>query len=166
MSRLETIKCPNCGAPLEVDAAAELVKCEYCRAQSSRGGEGAKLEERLGGPRLAETVSFEFTEDIGLPLLESGAILPVTKTELLGTSRDDQDSFDVKLRAGNAERPVDNRLLGRFSVPLAARGPRGTVMAGVTFHVAADGSAWISVKERGVDDAVRQDGLSLAVTPE
>ncbi|NIR27750.1 MAG: Hsp70 family protein, partial [Gammaproteobacteria bacterium] len=79
------------------------------------------------------------------------------------TSRDDQESFEVKLCVGNAERPADNERLASFSVPLVARGPRGTVTAGVTFHVAADGTARIAVKEKGVDAPVVEDGLRLPV---
>jgi molecular chaperone DnaK (HSP70) len=157
MPTLEAVKCPNCGAPLEVEAGVSLVRCEYCRVQSNRDAEAVATQRSARGPRLTEAVSVEVTEDLGVVILERGTFLPVTKTEVFATSRDAQASLEVKLRVGNAERPADNRPLASFSVPLVARGPRGTVAAGVTFVVAEDGSGRISVKERGVDDAVTRD---------
>lgn len=151
---MDLIKCGNCGAPL---SRAEVTRCEYCHYLSQ--GPAAPVERT--GPRLDEAVSIQATPDFGVDLLAKGTVLPTTRTEMLTTNRDDQDSLTVTLRAGNSSRPADNRLLGTFSVPLQKRGPRSTVSAGLTLHVEADGSMTVTVKEQGVDSPQVRKGFRL-----
>lgn len=162
MSKIQLIECQNCGAPLSVESSVNVVQCEYCGLQSSMGGSTKRKAERVG-PRLTEALAIQITKERGVVLVGRNTVVPITKTLVLGTNNDDQESFTLTLRAGNFPRPASNRLLGTFVLPLRERGQRGTVGAGLTVAIAVDGATTVTMKEKGHDNSVRGGDMIVAV---
>ena len=161
MSELELFICRHCGAPLHIPEGDGAVRCEYCHypARVSEPAPAFDAPSRL----LDEAVSISITPENGVSLLARGESLPIAHTVVISTLRDDQESISVDLCAGNEELPRDNRSLVSLSLPLEGRGLRGSVSVGLTIAVSLDGATTISMKETGVDNAVMEDELQLAV---
>lgn len=161
--KVETIQCGQCGAPLDVDGAIDVVQCEYCGFQS-RIIATDRSEDLRTGPKVAETLMLQVTEDLGVPIVSAGSVVPLVCTEVIATSRERQESFTFIIRSGNATRPIDNRLIGEFQLMLQAPPiHRSTAAAGMTLRIGADGSLSIAVKEKGVDNRISKEGMKVPV---
>lgn len=160
--KVETIKCGQCGAPLDTGGVIDVVECEYCGYQSRIVAETPSAPK--SGPKLAEHLSLQITEDLAAKVVWAGDVVPLVRTTVLGTSRGGQDSLTFIVRSGNAKRPVDNRLIGEFKLML--RTPpvhRGVDVAGMTLRIDAEGSLSIAVKETGVDNRIEKSGMKVPV---
>ncbi len=152
---LEILRCPNCIAPLRLDAGP-LVQCRYCGAQSRLREPGVVVEPGAPGQtRLAESVSF-VTPTNTVPFLEKGRTLPIYRTETLSTRSDDQEALDVNLVQG-AEPIVS------FRFPIQKRGPRGVPKLALTVRVAIDGAMSITVSEPGTSNVVDREHLRVRI---
>lgn len=151
----EIARCPNCIAPLRLDAGS-VVRCDYCGAQSRLDSPGVVVEPGVPGQtRLAEAVSF-VTPTNTIPFLDKGRTLPIHRTEVLSTRTDDQDALDVNLVQG-AEPVV------RFRFPIQKRAPRGVPKLALTVRVATDGAMSITVTEPGTSNVIDRDQLRVRV---
>jgi hypothetical protein len=149
---IEIVRCPNCIAPLPLDAA--IARCRYCGAQSRIDTPGVVVDPGAPGQtRLAEAVSF-VTPTITIPFLDKGKTLPIFRTETLSTRSDDQDALDVNLVQG-AEPVV------HFRFPIEKRGPRGVPKLTLTVRVAEDGAMSITVTEPGTSNVIDRDQLRV-----
>ena len=152
---VEIVRCPNCIAPLRLDAGP-VVRCLYCGAQCRLDAPGAVVEPgKPGEKRLAEAVAF-VTPTNTVPFLDKGRVLPIHRTETLSTRTDDQDALDVNLVQGSTP-------LVHFRFPIQKRGPRGVPKLALTVRVAADGAMSLTVTEPGTSNAVDRDQLRVRV---
>jgi hypothetical protein len=151
----EIIRCPNCVAPLRLDAGP-VVTCRYCEAQCRLDAPGAIVAPGVPGQaRLAETVSFVTPTNV-IPWLEKGSPLPIHRTQTLSTRTDDQETLNVNLVQG-ASRLVE------LQFPIQKRAPRGVPKLALTVRVATDGSMSVTVAEAGTPNALDRDQLRVQV---
>ena len=152
----EIVRCPNCVAPLRLDAGP-VVACRYCEAQCRLDAPGTVVAPRTPGQaRLAEAVSF-VTPTNTIPWLEKGSALPIHKTQMLSTRTDDQDALHVNLVQG-----TDKLVELRF--PIQKRAPRGVPKLTLTVRVATDGAMSVTVTEAGTTNALDRDQLRVRVS--
>ena len=152
---VEIVRCPNCVAPLRLDAGA-VVTCRYCEAQSRIDAPGTLLQPSVPGQRrLADAISF-VTPTNTIPWLGNGSALPIHKTQLLSTRTDDQDALNVHLVQG-AEKLAD------VHFPIQKRGPRGVPKLELTVRVASDGAMSVTVREPGTTNALDRDQIRVRV---
>jgi hypothetical protein len=152
---VEMVRCPNCGAPLRLDAGP-IAHCAYCGTQSRVDTPGVVVAAGTPGQtRLVDAVSF-VTPTITVPFLDKGKTLPIFRTETLSTRTDDQDALDVNIVQGSD--PIVH-----FRFPIQKRGPRGVPKLALTVRVAVDGAMSITVAEPGTTNVVDRDQLRVRV---
>jgi hypothetical protein len=152
---VEIVRCPNCIAPLRLDAGP-VVACSYCGAQCRVDSPGVVVAPSVPGQtRLADAVSF-VTPTMTIPFLQKGATLPIHRTETLSTQRDQQETLDVNLVQG--AQPIVH-----FKFPIQKRGPRGVPRLSLTVRVSTAGAMSVTVTEPDTPNAFDRADLHVAV---
>lgn len=67
-----------------------------------------------------------------LPIIERNTVIPVSRTETVCTSHDNQTRITVKILQGESRMSQNNLLLGELSVPVPA-GPKGKESVDITY---------------------------------
>jgi hypothetical protein len=160
---MELNVCGNCRAPLQLSMEQTLVTCPYCGFQSRVGNDGVEPAAVSTGPRLAETISLRISPKLAIGLLASETVLPAHHVESLSTSRDDQESLEIDLVAGEGPDPSTHRSVVAASFPLTKRSPRGTVTVETRLVVHEDGAVEVFLHEGGTERRARHAG-SVRVT--
>ncbi|MBL8744696.1 MAG: hypothetical protein JNK04_26485 [Myxococcales bacterium] len=149
------IRCANCSGAVRFAAGSSRTVCEYCGVQVLLGGgEPAFGEPEPTGPRLATSIGVKVTPTLTIPLLTAGTAVPAQHHETLSTQRDDQESITIELEHAG-------RTLVNVVFPIAARGPRGTVMVQLLVKVDGTGLATVFVTERGTTNTTKREGLRV-----
>ena len=94
------------------------------------------------------------------PVIPQNTTVPVSRTKLFTTSRNDQTTVKIIVLQGENERAEANAPLGEFELQGLRKGPAGGLAIDVMFALDADGIAAISAKDR-------ESGLeqSISVSP-
>ncbi len=88
-------------------------------------------------------------DDIMRVIIPKNTIVPCKETVEYFTTVDNQESMEVKIVEGERKFCSDNHLLGNFTLPLAKRGPKGTVKVSITFGVDINGIFTYTAVEKG-----------------
>jgi molecular chaperone DnaK len=91
-----------------------------------------------------ETAGGVFTK-----LIEKNTTIPVRKSQVFSTARDNQDMVSVHVCQGEREMAEDNKTLGRFELVGIPPAPRGMPQIEVAFDIDANGIVHVSAKELG-----------------
>jgi hypothetical protein len=152
---LQALRCPTCTAPIAFPPGQTTATCRYCGAQvrDVASPPGATPGPAKGA--LAEGLSIRTPSGALVPLLETGAALPASKSETLSTGHDQQRSLVCALVA-TGPRPRD---LARLEVGLELA-PRGVPKIALALRVDASGDAFVSLTSEG---AYAEARFSLAV---
>jgi len=79
-------------------------------------------------------------------VIERNTSLPHKRSYSIATTRDDQDTLDIAVYQGEAERAEENEYLGTLTVP---RKPRGAVGFEVLFALSPEALLTVTAEERG-----------------
>jgi molecular chaperone DnaK (HSP70) len=152
----ELLRCANCLAPLRLDTGT-VATCTYCGAQTRIDAPREIAAAPVtSGARLAETVAFALTPTRSIPLLEADSPLPIFRTNLLSTSRDNQESLEVHLVQGKDS-------IASFSFPIQQRASRGVPKISLTVRVATNGAMSITLSEPGTTNALDRDAMMVHI---
>jgi molecular chaperone DnaK len=88
------------------------------------------------------------------PVLERNTALPTRRTHRITNSRDDQQSLELSIFQGDAERCLSNEYLGTLKLDGLPKGPRGTVVISVCFELSNEALLKVSAKEESSGRAV------------
>ncbi len=91
-----------------------------------------------------ETAGGVFTK-----LIEKNTTIPVRKSQVFSTARDNQDMVSVHVCQGEREMAEDNKTLGRFELVGIPPAPRGMPQIEVAFDIDANGIVGVSAKDLG-----------------
>jgi molecular chaperone DnaK len=92
-------------------------------------------------------------------IIPRNTTVPTSETHLFTTVQDNQTSVRIAVLQGEADRAVDNELLGEFVLDGIRPARRGEVEIEVTFDISADGIVGVSAK-----DVVTGQQQSITVT--
>jgi molecular chaperone DnaK len=92
-------------------------------------------------------------------IIPRNTTVPTSETHLFTTVQDNQTSVRIAVLQGEADRAVDNELLGEFVLDGIRAARRGEVEIEVTFDISADGIVGVSAK-----DVVTGQQQSITVT--
>jgi len=81
------------------------------------------------------------------PIIDRNTALPVKRTHLHRTTRDDQAELELTVFQGESDRAQANEYLGTLKLTDLPRGPRGSVSVTVTFEVSNECLLKVSAKE-------------------
>jgi molecular chaperone DnaK len=81
--------------------------------------------------------------------------LPIKKTRVLTTSKDEQKTLVLRMYQGESDRCDDNELLGSFVFYGLRRGAKGEVRLEVTFHIDSEGILNLSARDKDTGEAVQ-----------
>jgi molecular chaperone DnaK len=81
------------------------------------------------------------------PIIPRNTALPVKRTNVLHTTRDDQRELELTVFQGESDRAQDNEYLGTLKLTDLPPGPRGSVNVTVTFEVTNECLLKVSAKE-------------------
>jgi len=101
-------------------------------------------------------------------LIPRNTTVPVRKTSVFTTTRDNQPTVDVLVFEGERSRTSKNHLLGSFALEGVAPAPRGVPQIEVTFDIDADGIIHVSAEDRnsGVEGRIRISNDRNRLSPE
>ena len=90
-------------------------------------------------------------------IIERNGALPLARTRMFSTSRDDQTRVVLPVFSGNSRRIEDNRQLGVLELPEIPPGPREDVQIEVTFEVDTNGMLSVRATDMrtGLNQAAR-----------
>ena len=91
-----------------------------------------------------ETAGGVFTK-----LIEKNTTIPVRKSQVFSTARDNQDMVSVHVCQGEREMAEDNKTLGRFELVGIPPAPRGMPQIEVSFDIDANGIVGVAAKDLG-----------------
>ncbi len=105
------------------------------------------------------TLAVETTGGFCEPIIDRNAPIPTEQTRIFSTSRDDQDTVNVRVCQGESRVTDDNQVLGQFALLGLRKARRGEVSIAVTFIIDADGSLNVNAVDRstGQGQAIRVD---------
>jgi molecular chaperone DnaK len=93
--------------------------------------EGGKTTADLG----IETKGGTFT-----PLIDRGAAVPATHSEIFTTAEDNQPTVKIIVYRGVSDRVADGQRVGGYELTVPNPGPKGVPQLSVTFDIDASGS--------------------------
>src|SRR5437588_2357942 len=80
-------------------------------------------------------------------LIPRNTTIPTSKTEVISTASDKQNSVTINVLQGEREFAKDNRLLGRFDLSDIPPAPRGVPQIEVTFNIDVNGIRNVQAKD-------------------
>jgi molecular chaperone DnaK len=80
-------------------------------------------------------------------LIERNTTVPVCKSHIFTTARDNQTKVNIRVLQGESERADDNELLGEFMLSGIRRAKKGEPEIEVSFDINADGIVNVSAKD-------------------
>jgi molecular chaperone DnaK len=105
---------------------------------------------------LAETVAFLTRDGMRIPFIEKDARLPIDKTELFTTARDNQETIRVHLVQGETS-------IVELEFPILARVPRGVPKISLTVRVSSAGELSLTFKEPETTNILDRGGLAVLI---
>ncbi|UCD84202.1 MAG: molecular chaperone DnaK [Deltaproteobacteria bacterium] len=81
------------------------------------------------------------------PLIERNTTVPVRKSHIFTTARDDQTTVKIRVLQGESDRADDNELLGEFMLSGIRKAKKGEPEIDVSFDINADGIVNVSAKD-------------------
>ena len=94
------------------------------------------------------TLSIETKGGGASPLIRRNATIPVRKSQVFTTAKDDQTAVEIHVVQGERPMAVENISLGRFILDGIPEAPRGVPRIEVTFRIDADGIVQVSAQEK------------------
>ena len=86
-------------------------------------------------------------------VIERNTPVPIEQTRTFTTSKDGQQSVEIKVFQGESQEAQDNELLGQFSFADFDKGARGEVEIDVTFEINTDGIVSVTATDRATGRA-------------
>jgi molecular chaperone DnaK len=86
-------------------------------------------------------------------LIERNATIPVQKSHVFTTTRDNQSAVKIRVLQGDSELASENDLLGEFILSGIRPAPRGEPEIDVTFDVDANGIVNVSARDKATNKA-------------
>ncbi len=86
-------------------------------------------------------------------VIERNTPVPIEQTRTFTTSKDGQESVEIKVFQGESQEAQDNELLGQFSFADFDKGARGEVEIDVTFEINTDGIVSVTATDRATGRA-------------
>ena len=84
-------------------------------------------------------------------LIEKNTTVPVRKSHVFTTTRDEQTAVKIRVLQGDSERATDNHLLGEFVLTDIRRAPKGEPEIDVAFEIDANGIVSVSARDLATD---------------
>ncbi len=81
------------------------------------------------------------------PLIEKNTVVPVKKSRIFTTVKDNQEQVKIIVLQGESKRCEENELLGEFILNGLRKGPRGSVEIEVVFEINSDGIVLVSARD-------------------
>jgi molecular chaperone DnaK len=94
------------------------------------------------------TLSIETRGGVASPIIRRNTTIPVRKSQLFTTAKDDQTSVEIVVVQGERAMAVENTVLGRFSLDGIPPAPRGEPKIEVTFKIDADGILQVTAQDQ------------------
>jgi molecular chaperone DnaK len=86
-------------------------------------------------------------------VIERNTPVPIEQTRTFTTSKDGQESVEIKVYQGESQESKENELLGQFSFADFEKGARGEVEIDVTFEINTDGIVSVTATDRATGRA-------------
>ena len=120
---------------------------------------GAKPQTALVRPVLLDvnpsTLAIQTAGGYAERLLDKNSPIPIEKTRIFTTARDNQTRVEIDCCRGESRRFQDNEPLGKLVLDALPAKPRGDLKIEVSFRVDADGI--LHVRALDVDSGQRQE---------
>jgi molecular chaperone DnaK len=84
-------------------------------------------------------------------LIEKNTTVPVRKSHIFTTTRDEQTAVKIRVLQGEGDRAADNHLLGEFVLTDLRRAPKGEPEIDVAFEIDANGIVSVSARDLATD---------------
>jgi molecular chaperone DnaK len=84
-------------------------------------------------------------------LIEKNTTVPVRKSHIFTTTRDEQTAVKIRVLQGASDRAADNHLLGEFVLTDIRRAPKGEPEIDVAFEIDANGIVSVSARDLATD---------------
>jgi molecular chaperone DnaK len=84
-------------------------------------------------------------------LITKNTTVPVRKSHVFTTTRDEQTAVKIRVLQGDGERAADNHLLGEFVLTEIRRAPKGEPEIDVAFEIDANGIVSVSARDLATD---------------
>ncbi|MFQ5878824.1 MAG: Hsp70 family protein, partial [Dehalococcoidia bacterium] len=94
------------------------------------------------------TLSVETKGGVATPLIRRNTTIPVRKSHVFTTAKDDQTSVEIVVVQGERVMAVENTVLGRFVLNGIPPAPRGEPRIEVTFKIDADGILQVRAQDQ------------------
>ena len=94
------------------------------------------------------TLSIETKGGAASPLIRRNTTIPMRKSQVFTTAKDDQTAVEIHVVQGERTMAVENISLGRFILDGIPPAPRGVPRIEVTFKLDADGILQVSAREK------------------
>lgn len=94
-----------------------------------------------------QTLGIETVGGYCEPVINRNAAIPVERTRLFSTAKDNQETVSVRICQGESRKLEDNQGLGAIELSGLRPAPRGKVQIGVTFLMRADGTLGVRARD-------------------
>lgn len=93
------------------------------------------------------TIGVETVGGLMTPLIKRNTTIPIVKSKMFSTAKDDQDTVTIRVFEGERTQTEHNHLLGVFELSGIQVAPRGVPQVQVTFDVDANGILTVNAKD-------------------
>ena len=104
------------------------------------------------------TLSVETKGGVASPIIRRNATIPIRKSQVFTTGKDDQTSVEVRVVQGERPMAVENISLGHFILGGIRPAPRGEPRIEVTFKIDADGILQVTAQDK---DTGRENQITI-----
>jgi molecular chaperone DnaK len=91
------------------------------------------------------------------PVVQRNTALPIARSHLLRTTRDDQNKLEVSIFQGESAFAKQNTFIGTFVAPQLPKGPRGSISVELTFSLNAEGLLTLTARETSTGHKVKSE---------
>jgi molecular chaperone DnaK len=94
-------------------------------------------------------------------LIQRNTTVPVRKSHVFTTTRDNQSAVKIRVLQGEAERADENHMLGEFVLSDIPPAPKGQPEIEVSFDIDANGIVNVSARDRSTN---REQSITVRTT--
>jgi L1 cell adhesion molecule like protein len=114
---------------------------------SAEDDENADMPDVLLLDVVPLTIGVETIGGLMTPLIKRNTTIPIMKSKMFSTAKDDQDTVTIRVFEGERSQTEHNHLLGVFELSGIQVAPRGVPQIQVTFDVDANGILTVNAKD-------------------
>ena len=104
----------------------------------------------------ALSLGIETVGGVMTKIIERNSVVPTTKSKVVSTVREGQESINLQVFEGERSMTKDNNLLGKFDITGLTPGQNGKANVEVKFNLDTNGVLHVTAKEQGDGEAVAE----------